>query len=115
MYGTHLYILWIPEKGLCKIGRSGSPEKRLAQIQAYMPFLKIEVKLVLADAGHLERIMHEAFRSRNSGGEWFSVPWEEAIETALMYNHCLKREFARPRRKAAVQPRESTCELSSDD
>ena len=118
MYGTDLYVFWCREQGLCKIGRSAFVEKRLQQIRAQVPFLTVELKGVLKDAGHLEHTLHQAFRSRNSGGEWFSVGWEEVLETAHMYNRCLTHEFARPRRKAKdARPKEdsSTCELSSDD
>ena len=36
-YGKDLYILWIAEADICKIGRSTDTKRRLKEIQAYCP------------------------------------------------------------------------------
>ena len=90
-YGEDLYVLWIPDAGLCKIGRSSNCERRLKEVRAYMPWLHVELACVLPGAGWLESTCHYAFKSHRVGKEWFKIPKEEAISTANMYVACLTR------------------------
>ena len=100
VYGTHLYVLWIPDGELCKIGRSSNCERRLKQIRAYMPWLHVEIAAVFPDGGWVETTMHDAFKSRRCGREWFKVPKDEAIATANMYLSCLNKPRPKMPRKA---------------
>ena len=88
-YGTDLYILWLPEAELCKIGRSTDSRRRLKEIQAHMPWLSLELAAVLPGAGWLETTLHGAFKSRKCGREWFRIHKSEAIKTAGEMLACL--------------------------
>ena len=88
-YGKDLYILWIEEAQICKIGRSTNTTRRLKEIQSYCPWLTIEIAAILPNAGWIETTVHGAFKSRKCGREWFRVHKSEAIETTNMLLRCL--------------------------
>ena len=113
-YGRDLYILAI-DGNLCKNGRSSNCERRLKEIQSYMPWLSVELVAVLPDAGWLETTLHGAFKSRQVGREWFRIGKDEAVEAAEMYKACLSTVFTRRRRtKRGTEPL-TTDSLSTND
>ena len=83
-YGKHSYILWIADAEICQIGRSTNTARRLKEIEAYCPWLPIEIAAILPNAGWIETTAHGAFKSRKCGREWFRAHNSEAIETANM-------------------------------
>ena len=88
-YGKDLYILWIDDAQICKIGRSTDTKRRLKEIQAYCPWVNVEIAMILPGAGWLETTVHGAFKAKRCGREWFRVHKTEAIETANMLLRCL--------------------------
>ena len=80
-YGTDLYILWLEEAGLCKIGRSCNCERRLREIQSHMPWLRLELFAILPGSGWLETTLHNAFKLQKCGREWFWISPAEALKT----------------------------------
>ena len=47
-WGEDLYIIWCPEAGVVKIGRSCNCERRFKQISLSCPFLHMELTAALA-------------------------------------------------------------------
>ena len=88
-YGKDLYVLWIPEAEICKVGRSSNCARRLKEIRAGVPWLHVELACVLPDAGWIENTVHGAFRSRQVGREWFKADKAEVIKTAGELLACL--------------------------
>jgi len=64
-----------------KIGRSTDVRKRLATIQTHCPHEVALAGFALAgtEAGRVERILHDRFRSARGVGEWFAVSPAEVL------------------------------------
>lgn len=82
-----LYILFISELNLCKIGISENVEKRVRQLQTGCPF-KIDVvkKYESTISSRIEKILHRKYANRkldeneyNLMGEWFSLMVSEVL------------------------------------
>jgi len=76
----HLYV--IGEGGGCgivKIGRSVSPATRLGGVQTGNP-RKVQLLLVVPEAGQHEDAVHRKFSSHRLGGEWFDLSGHDPVE-----------------------------------
>lgn len=82
-----IYILYISELNVCKIGISENVEKRLKQLQTGCPF-KIDVarKYDTDNSTKIEKILHRKYQNRklddneyNLIGEWFNIPISEVL------------------------------------
>jgi hypothetical protein len=80
-WGQDLYVIWLPEAGIVKIGRSCNCERRFRQIKNHMPFLHVELTAIFPGSGWIESACHRAFDARRCGKEWFRVDREEAVQT----------------------------------
>ena len=76
-----MYVIWLPEAGIVKIGRSCNCERRFRQIKNHMPFLNVELTAIFPGSGWVESACHRAFDARRCGKEWFRVDREEAVQT----------------------------------
>ena len=82
-----LYILYISELNVCKIGISENVEKRIKQLQTGCPFrIDVVKKYESPISARIEKILHRQYRSRkvdeneyNLMGEWFSIPVSEML------------------------------------
>ena len=83
-----LYILFISELNVCKIGISENVEKRVGQLQTGCPF-KIDVvkKYESNMSSRIEKILHRQYRNRkvdeneyNLMGEWFNLTIGEVLD-----------------------------------
>lgn len=76
-----IYFIQAEPNGRIKIGRSNSPEKRLANMQVGSP---VKLKLIGTKNGGLaeEKHMHVVFSSHWSHGEWFE-PAKELVDFIL--------------------------------
>lgn len=74
--GGFVYLL--AGGGLHKIGKTLSPEKRVRQIAAGLPFA-IETLCILeaADRHQLERALHVKYAHKRVNGEWFDLDPED--------------------------------------
>ena len=84
-----LYVIGITGNQIFKVGRSGDPVKRMANLQCAIPIdLTLEAAFCVASSGaeKLERSVHRALVRHNVRGEWFklskTVIVEEVIECA---------------------------------
>ena len=70
----HLYVIQSNVTGDIKVGRSSTPEKRLAALQVGSPYL-LRIVLVAPNEGKREKDIHSIllpFRIRQKNGEWFT-------------------------------------------
>lgn len=67
-----IYVIRCTVTGLCKIGYSTSPERRLATLQTGSP-TRLELQLQLPGPQELERELHQRFAVVRSHGEWFAL------------------------------------------
>ena len=83
-----LYILFISELNVCKIGISENVEKRIKQLQTGCPF-KIDVvkKYESPMSSRIEKILHRQYQNRkvdeneyNLMGEWFNLTIGEVLD-----------------------------------
>jgi len=70
-----IYLITNREKGICKIGFSNNPEKRLLQLQTGNPY-KLTLECTIDGSIDLERELHEQFKSLSLVGEWFNFTKE---------------------------------------
>jgi hypothetical protein len=85
-----LYILFISELNISKIGISRNVKKRLSQLQTGCPYEIKILKVYESDlSSKIEKILHRQFRSYkidsseyNLVGEWFNLD----IDTILKFN-----------------------------
>lgn len=74
----YVYIIGWQEVGCYKIGISRSPDKRIHQLEANLPFpLEIIVVRQVEDSAHLERCLHHANSERRLKNEWFRLSQSE--------------------------------------
>ncbi len=82
----HLYVIGEGNgSGIVKIGRSQSPPARLAAVQTGNP-RKVQLLLVVPEAGQHEDALHREFSSHRLGGEWFDLGKDapaERVQLAL--------------------------------
>lgn len=75
MAGQHLYIIQSHETGHIKVGRSDSPERRLAQLQTGSPNA-LRIILIAWDKGDNEKRVHRLLQKYKAsyvhGSEWFT-------------------------------------------
>lgn len=82
-----IYLMFIPELNICKIGLSNNSEKRIKQIQTGCPYQINLTKIYKSKiASKIERILHRQFKSNkiddqeyNLQGEWFNLDIEQII------------------------------------
>ncbi len=73
-----VYVIVHPDfEGVCKIGRTRDPNRRLASANTWCPYNKFELHAAVysEDAIELEKLVHEALkvRDREEVGEWFYI------------------------------------------
>jgi hypothetical protein len=78
-WGHDLYVVWLPEADVVKIGRSCDCARRFKHIQQSCPFLHMELAAVFPGSGWAEGACHRALDTRRCGREWFRVSREDAI------------------------------------
>lgn len=66
----HLYVIQAGADGPVKVGRSGSPAARVAQLQTGSPLRLLLVRTYYYQ-GHRERVMHRMLAPLHVAGEWF--------------------------------------------
>ncbi len=75
----HLYVIGEGDgSGIVKIGRSRNPASRLGEIQVGNP-RRVQILLVIPEAGRHENALHGKFSSRHLGGEWFDLGEDDPI------------------------------------
>lgn len=75
----HLYVIGEGTSGIVKIGRSFSPAIRLGGVQTGNP-RKVQLLLVVPEAGQYEDALHRKFFSHRLGGEWFDLDPDDPVE-----------------------------------
>ena len=76
----HVYIIQ-REDGALKIGKASNPTGRIKQISSLGGF-EIQNKFISERCGNpyeIENILHNVFKENNISGEWFDVPFDEAV------------------------------------
>jgi len=76
---SHLYVIGEGSSGIVKIGRSCRPSVRLGEIQMGNP-RRMQLLLVVPEAGQHEDAVHRKFSSRRLGGEWFDFGEDDPVE-----------------------------------
>jgi hypothetical protein len=79
---TSIYVIR-SEAGPIKIGLSSDPRARLYnfQVASHQPlFLDYTAMVVAGDARRLESYTHEILKDYSTGGEWFAVSCDQAID-----------------------------------
>jgi hypothetical protein len=93
----HLYVIGEGNtSGIVKIGRSSNPATRLGGVQTGNP-RKVQLLLVIPQAGQHEDALHRKFVSRRIGGEWFDLGANDPVG---MVQYALEEIL----RAAEVQP-----------
>jgi hypothetical protein len=75
----HLYVIGEGGGGVVKIGRSFSPRERVGSVQVGNP-RRVQLLLVVPEAGKYESAMHRKFSGRHLGGEWFNFCEDDPVE-----------------------------------
>lgn len=77
----YVYLIGSPTFGWYKIGKSITPEVRVANIGVLLPF-KIEVLAVWKAANHhlMESTLHEIYSDKRINGEWFEFTKKQVCE-----------------------------------
>ena len=76
----HLYVIGEGNgNGIVKIGRSLNPATRLGGIQTGNP-RKVQLLLVVPEAGQHEDALHQRFSIHRLGGEWFDLSGNDPVE-----------------------------------
>jgi hypothetical protein len=84
IFVKHIYIIECRKHGVCKIGVSGDPIKRLKSIQTGYPWpLNIRTVLKSADAFGEESALHRQYQRWRLEGEWFDIAVAMDIEKRL--------------------------------
>lgn len=82
-----IYILFISELNVCKIGISENVERRIKQLQTGCPY-KIDVVKTFNSpiSSKIEKVIHRSYTSNkvdeneyNLMGEWFNIPVTEVL------------------------------------
>lgn len=74
-----LYVLKCGE--FYKIGVSNWVEKRVKQIQNGNPYkVEVIIKYHYENSYYLEKLFHQKFFRKNTGGEWFKLSKKEILE-----------------------------------
>lgn len=70
----YIYVIADEENGVCKIGISNNPSKRLSVIQTHYPFeLKILFSILVENPQKVEKYLHKALDDFRLNGEWFYI------------------------------------------
>ena len=74
------YVYVMKVKDVCKIGISNNPKMRAKGVRTGCPYAieKIWESIPLDKAAPYERLLHKEFKSHNTNGEWFEIPFEWA-------------------------------------
>ena len=78
-WGNDLYVVWLPEADVVKVGRSCDCQRRFKNIQQACPFLRLELAAVFPGSGWAEGACHRALDGKRCGREWFRASREEAV------------------------------------
>lgn len=79
-----LYVLGDKKRGVCKIGISSNPDKRLKQVQTGYPFtLTIWRSVYIPNARTWELRLHKEFDKYRLDGEWFKAKVFELIDWSV--------------------------------
>lgn len=87
-----IYVLFIHELNICKIGISNNVEKRIKQLQTGCPYqISLVKKIKSSQPSKVEKVLHRIFSSNkidhaeyNLVGEWFSIETERLLEIDVM-------------------------------
>ena len=83
--------------GPVKVGVTGTPLRRLEQLQTGSPHQLVLLhafRCDVATAGRCERLIHKAFAPRNAVGEWFDVdPLYAVIAAAFLVSANIEDVF----------------------
>ncbi len=71
----YTYLMECGKTGVCKIGRSNDPEKRLLMFKTSNPFIKL-----IGISGVKESYLHTKYDKFRFSGEWFEFPREVKYE-----------------------------------
>lgn len=78
----NIYVLE-REDGLCKIGRSISPKKRLKQIET-QGGLEVKNQYIshrIINYKKIEHMIHDMIKEQKYKGEWFNICFDDAVDT----------------------------------
>ena len=67
----YVYVFVNVDFGVCKIGYSNNPNKRLLQVQTGCPF-KLKKQLTIIGGAEKESELHKKYKKFRLEGEWFS-------------------------------------------
>lgn len=71
--GSGVYIIGNIDKGICKIGYSTNPYKRLKSIQTGCPY-EVTVLRFYEGIGKMEeKLLHKKYKKYKMNGEWFRI------------------------------------------
>lgn len=82
-----IYLMFIPELNVCKIGLSNNSKKRIKQLQTGCPYQINLTKVYNSEiASKIEKILHRNFNAKkidyqeyNLKGEWFRLDIDQII------------------------------------
>jgi hypothetical protein len=76
----YVYVIYNPESNLVKIGKTKHPHKRFTTLsnQNGTKF-KYYITEPMHINGLIEKIMHNRFTYRRRNGEWFDIPFDDAV------------------------------------
>lgn len=73
---SYIYFIGNFKEGVCKIGTSIEPEKRLKELQVGCPYKLSILKKVKGGGLDTERIYHNKYEKYYLRGEWFKITGE---------------------------------------
>lgn len=95
----YVYIMGAPISPTVKIGRSVHPHIRLGQVQETVDF-PLQLLWTTPGGNEMERGLHRHFVQQRRHGEWFELPFAEAVhlvQEAIAANSWESESFPPPR------------------
>ena len=89
---SHVYLFRNSQTGLCKIGISQNPLRRLSQLQNSSG-VKLQSLIVIEleqgcdeTAEYLEKYLHSYYNSKRKFGEWFDLSIRDILEIRFLFH-----------------------------
>lgn len=96
----YVYVMGAPISPTVKIGRSVHPDIRLGQVQETVDF-PLQLMWTTPGGNEMERGLHHHFAPQRRHGEWFELPFDDAVQLvrgAIAANSWETESFPPPRK-----------------
>lgn len=80
-----IYVLRAQAGDFCKIGKTTSLSKRIAQLKIQLPFpVSVHAAYQIAQPARVESVLHEQFSDKRLNGEWFRLTESDLSRLSMM-------------------------------